>query len=165
MCPRGVASSRGGAPIHRYPKVLPSRILLRSDLTKEAWFSPNSDEALCILSMPGPPTKITVENACARFLELGVGKDGKGHVVIRSGSLGAYVASRERPGKWIDAFWTEVDTQKIVDVTGTIHSSLSRALLFSLIRYVKARVIAFWEGFPLGSFMPMVMYLKVRQTD
>ena len=68
--------------------------------------------------MPQPPTKATVELACTRFLELGVGKDGKGHVVIRSGPLGAYVASRERPGKWVEAFWSEAYVQKVVDVTG-----------------------------------------------
>jgi len=86
--------------------------------------SPNSDEVLCILSMPQPPTKVSVEEACARFLELGVGPDGNGHVVIRSGSLGAYIACRERPGKWVDAFWREADAQKIVDVTGAGNSFL-----------------------------------------
>lgn len=70
--------------------------------------------------MPQPPTKSSIQEASARFLELGVGPDGKGYVVIRSGSLGAYVASQEYGG-WVDAFWQEADAQKIVDVTGECH--------------------------------------------
>jgi hypothetical protein len=68
--------------------------------------------------MPGPPTKDLVEKACAAFLELGVGPNGLGHVVIRSGEMGAYVASRTRPGMWVDAFWTTAEADKVVDVTG-----------------------------------------------
>ncbi|KAI5120918.1 hypothetical protein M0805_002898 [Coniferiporia weirii] len=86
--------------------------------------SPNSEEALSLLSLPQLATREAIEGACSRFLELGVGPGGKGHVVIRSGSLGAYVASRDRPGKWIGAFWTEADGGKIVDVTGAGNSFL-----------------------------------------
>jgi len=32
--------------------------------------------------------------------------------------MGAYVASSTRPGKWIDAYWSEKDPRKVVDVTG-----------------------------------------------
>ncbi|KAH9077447.1 hypothetical protein EDB83DRAFT_1710581 [Lactarius deliciosus] len=50
------------------------------------------------------------------FLDFGVGPSGTGSVVIRSGSLGVYVASRSQPGTWIDAYWrTE---ERVVDVTG-----------------------------------------------
>ena len=80
--------------------------------------SPNADEALSLLSMPLPPVKATIEAACLRFLALGVGPGGTGHVVIRSGALGACIASREEPPQWIDAFWTETVTEKVVDVTG-----------------------------------------------
>lgn len=82
--------------------------------------SPNADEALSLLSMQQPPTKKAVEEACARLLEIGVGTNGNGHVIIRSGSLGAYVASRERPGCWVDAYWTEADAKKVIDVTGML---------------------------------------------
>ena len=54
-----------------------------------------------------------------RFLNYGVGPNGRGHVIIRSGELGALVASREKPAKWVDAFWTNEDASKVVDVTGT----------------------------------------------
>lgn len=68
--------------------------------------------------MPQPPTKAAIEEATARFLEIGVGPGGTGHVIIRSGAMGAYVTSRKRPGRWVDAYWTELDDDKIVDVTG-----------------------------------------------
>ena len=81
--------------------------------------SPNADEALSLLSMPQPPTKETIELACHRLLELGVGGGSKGTVIIRSGHLGAYVASSgERSGRWIPAFWGASDGHKVVDVTG-----------------------------------------------
>ena len=80
--------------------------------------SPNSDEALSLLSISQPPTKGTIEQACSRFLEIGVGRNGNGHVVIRSGALGAYVASRQQQGRWVGAFWSEEASDKVIDVTG-----------------------------------------------
>ena len=47
-----------------------------------------------------------------------MGEGGNGSVVIRSGGLGAYVRSRGSVGEWVEAFWTEKDGEKIVDVTG-----------------------------------------------
>ena len=64
-------------------------------------------------------SKAVVEEAASRFLELGVGEEGGGSVVIRSGHLGAYVATRKRGGKWIDAYWGVGNTDKVIDVTGT----------------------------------------------
>lgn len=78
--------------------------------------SPNAEEALSLLSIPLPATKPSIEEACARFLDLGVGPDGSGWVIIRSGSMGAYVASRGHQGQWIEAYWT--DATQVVDVTG-----------------------------------------------
>lgn len=72
--------------------------------------------------MPTPPTKASIEEACNKFLELGVGQEGKGSVIIRSGALGAYVASRATTGRWIDAYWTEADAEHVVDVTGLLHT-------------------------------------------
>ena len=68
--------------------------------------------------MPLPPIKQTIEEACQKFLDMGVGKGGNGHVVIRSGEMGAFVASREKKGKWVNAYWTYDDLANIVDVTG-----------------------------------------------
>jgi len=86
--------------------------------------SPNAEETLTVLSLPLPPTKASIEEAAATFLGHGLGRDNRGHVVIRSGALGAYVVSRERDGRWIDAFWTSADVDKIVDVTGAGNSFL-----------------------------------------
>ena len=83
--------------------------------------SPNAEEALSLLSMPHPPTKELIEAACAKFLEFGVGRDGEGHVIIRSGPMGSYVASRKKAGIWVDAYWkSEKNPEKIVDVTGIL---------------------------------------------
>lgn len=78
--------------------------------------SPNAEEALSLLSIPivHPIAKPVVEEAANRFLQLGT----KNAVIIRSGALGAYLLTREAGGKWIDAYWTEADASKIVDVTG-----------------------------------------------
>ena len=81
--------------------------------------SPNAEEALSLLSMPTEPTKELVEEACGRFLDMGVGPNGSGSVVIRSGAMGACVGSRGRPYEWIDAFWSSQESsEKVVDVTG-----------------------------------------------
>lgn len=71
---------------------------------------------MSLLSLSPTPTKDSVEEAASRFLDLGISEGG--HVIIRSGAMGAYVVARSRPGKWIDAFWTPESKQKVVDVTG-----------------------------------------------
>lgn len=78
--------------------------------------SPNAEEALSLLSisMVKLSEKLPIEEAAQRLLELGT----KSAVIIRSGGLGAYVLTRERGGKWIDAFWSEDEASKIVNVTG-----------------------------------------------
>ncbi|KAH9938441.1 Ribokinase-like protein [Fomitopsis serialis] len=87
--------------------------------------SPNAEEAMSLLSIPGPPTKPLVEEACRRFLEHGVGPEGNGAVIIRSGALGAYVATRKGGGEWIPAFWSETEApERVVDVTGAGNSFL-----------------------------------------
>ena len=75
--------------------------------------------------MPQPPTKESIEDACQQLLDLGIGPNGSGHVVIRSGAMGAFVRSGARTGQWIDAYWSEESTpDKIVDVTGAGNSFL-----------------------------------------
>ncbi|KAA1466167.1 Ribokinase-like protein [Dentipellis sp. KUC8613] len=95
------------------PEELPALIEV---LPSISILSPNAEEALSLLSIPLPATKPKIEEACARFLEIGVGPGRDGWVIVRSGALGAYVASAERKGEWISAFWE--DEQKVVDVTG-----------------------------------------------
>ena len=77
--------------------------------------------------MPPPATKPAIEDAAARLLALGVGREGSGWVIVRSGALGAYVASRQRRGEWVDAYWAPADAPaKIVDVTGAFFFPLTR---------------------------------------
>ena len=82
--------------------------------------SPNAEEALSLLSIPLPPTKNMIEKATDEILDIGVGKEGRGWVIMRCGALGAYLKSRATKGQWIEAFWTEKDVDKVVDVTGTV---------------------------------------------
>ena len=106
-------------------KVLPSISIFRlvfhytsPSITTHASSSPNSEEALSLLSIQGPPTRDTIQRACSRFLELGVGEGARGYVIVRSGALGAYIGTRGKDGAWVDAFWGENDFDKIIDVTG-----------------------------------------------
>jgi sugar/nucleoside kinase (ribokinase family) len=85
--------------------------------------SPNAEEALSLLSLPLVPTKELVEQAANKFLDIGVGEGGVGCVIIRSGAMGAYVATRAKGGQWIDAFWVD-RPEKVVDVTGAGNSFL-----------------------------------------
>ncbi|KDQ64817.1 hypothetical protein JAAARDRAFT_64637 [Jaapia argillacea MUCL 33604] len=102
------------------PQELPALIAI---LPSISILSPNAEEALSILSMPLPATKPRIEEACAKLLEFGIGSDGNGSVIIRSGGMGAYVATRSRGGKWIDAFWNDA-SGKVVEVTGAGNSFL-----------------------------------------
>lgn len=80
--------------------------------------SPNAGEACSLLSLPceKEPSKALVERAADSLYSFGIGPQGSGSVVIRSGELGAYVKDNEQAGIWIDAYWK--DTDKVVDVTG-----------------------------------------------
>jgi len=64
-------------------------------------------------------TRAKIEEATAKFLDYGIGDGGEGSIVIRSGALGAYVASRTTEGRWVEAFWGPNDLHHVVDVTGT----------------------------------------------
>ena len=75
---------------------------------------------MSLLSITDAPSKEVVERAASIFLGHGVGPEGRGHVVIRCGELGAFVACRQKPGVWVEAFWTKNDGKKVVDVTGAL---------------------------------------------
>ncbi|KAJ7507564.1 Ribokinase-like protein [Mycena galericulata] len=77
-----------------------------------------------LLSLPLPPTKELIEKAAFKFLEFGVGPSGNGCVIIRSGAMGACVAMKNQAPRWVSAFWTSEDGDKIVDVTGAGNSFL-----------------------------------------
>jgi hypothetical protein len=80
--------------------------------------SPNAEEAFSLLSRPLPVSKEGIAEAAREFLDFGVGHEGSGWVIIRSGALGAYVRSRATEGAWVDAFWTTADAGRVLDVTG-----------------------------------------------
>jgi len=82
--------------------------------------SPNAEEALSLLSRKDAPTKELVEWAAEMLLASGAEKDWHGWVIIRSGAMGAYVRSRAHEGAWVEAYWTESDAEKVVDVTGVL---------------------------------------------
>ncbi|KAI0370226.1 Ribokinase-like protein [Pilatotrama ljubarskyi] len=104
------------------PEELPA---LKDVLPDISVLSPNAEEALSLLSMPPRPTKELVEEACSRFLDMGVGPDGNGAVVIRSGAMGACVAQRGLFFSWVDAYWGGPEgASKVVDVTGAGNSFL-----------------------------------------
>lgn len=86
--------------------------------------SPNAEEALSLLGYALPPTKVSIERAAAEFLSFGVGESGQGVVIIRSGPLGCFALTRAHGGRWIEAYWSTEDSEKIVDVTGAGNSFL-----------------------------------------
>ncbi|KAH8113426.1 Ribokinase-like protein [Phellopilus nigrolimitatus] len=152
------------------PEELPA---LREIMPHVDILSPNSDEALSLLSMPQPPSKASIEEACMRFLELGVGPDGKGHVIIRSGSLGAYVASRARSGRWIDAFWTDAHSEKVVDVTGAGNSflgglsaglSLAEGDVFEVLTSNFMRTAVFYAAVSASFTIEQLTQMKERKS-
>lgn len=105
--------------------------------------SPNAEEALNLLSLPLPPNKSIIEKAARKFLDFGIGNEGHGSVVVRSGELGAYVKSRGKNGVWVDAYWTESQegAQHVVDVTG------ERCVCFLILEGQLSRVQALETAF------------------
>ncbi|KAL4081913.1 Ribokinase-like protein [Scleroderma yunnanense] len=103
------------------PEELPSLIKALPSITV---LSPNAEEAFSLLSISSPISQKSVEAAAAHFLELGVDNTGPECVIIRSGALGAYVATKTDGGQWVDAFWTLEDNEKVIDVTGAGNSFL-----------------------------------------
>ena len=120
MPPRAPPSSSRCSTRHLHPEVSSFQTTSYAQSTHlRTSRSPNAEEALAFLSMPMPPTKDLIEEACRRFLDMGVGSNGNGSVIIRSGALGACVGARSSPCRWVDALWTESDSGKVVDVTGS----------------------------------------------
>ncbi len=52
-------------------------------------------------------------------------KDVRGAVIIRSGAMGAYLLDKSDViGTWVEAFWTEANSDRVIDVTGAGNSFL-----------------------------------------
>lgn len=77
--------------------------------------------------MPQVPTKPLVEEVCRRLLDMGIGPDGRGSVVIRCGAMGACIAAKGSSYTWIDAYWNSENSGKVVDVTGNHSTPMSYA--------------------------------------
>ncbi|KAL1412478.1 hypothetical protein Q8F55_000223 [Vanrija albida] len=83
--------------------------------------SPNHEELLKFYGIATPergePTVAAVESVVEHLLDVGVGEDGGGIIVVRCGSQGACVATRAGGTRWIPAY---LDTcpQRVKDVTG-----------------------------------------------
>jgi sugar/nucleoside kinase (ribokinase family) len=100
---------------------------LRQILHRIDILSPNAEEAFGLLSFDKTRFEdhSAVEQAAARLLSFGVGKDGSGYVIIRCGAMGAYGARTEGGivrGWWIPAYWGPEDIG-VVDVTGKTNCS------------------------------------------
>ncbi|KAK6526781.1 hypothetical protein TWF281_009984 [Arthrobotrys megalospora] len=64
------------------------------------------------------------EGLAKRFLDKGIGKDGKGCLVLRAGEHGCMVYTRDMEGPyWLPTFY-EVGNEKVVDTTGAGNSFL-----------------------------------------
>jgi len=144
-------------PYRCVPGELPSLIEV---LPSISILSPNAEEALGLLSVPLPVTQEKIEEAAAKFLDYGAGDSGTGSVIIRSGALGAYVASRTTKGRWVEAFWGPNEIHRVVDVTGAGNAflgGLGAGLRFTqdvyeatLYASVSASFVIEQEGLPLA---------------
>ncbi|WWC92495.1 uncharacterized protein L201_007454 [Kwoniella dendrophila CBS 6074] len=91
--------------------------------------SPNHEEMFSIYGIsPKDVSDIelrpTVEKLINHFLQgIGIGKEGKGIIIIRCGKLGACVGTKDGGLKWCPAYFTE-DQDKVKDVTGAGNSFL-----------------------------------------
>lgn len=77
--------------------------------------SPNHVEALSLCSI-APSSTEAIEKACIMLASLGPKKA----VVIRAGAMGACYTLSSSPlaVAWIPAYWTESESDQVVDVTG-----------------------------------------------
>ncbi|WVW80641.1 hypothetical protein I302_102627 [Kwoniella bestiolae CBS 10118] len=93
--------------------------------------SPNHEEIFSILSIPpkeitDPDLKPTVEGVIRHFIHhVGIGKDGKGIMIVRCGRLGACVGTKEGGLRWCPAYFEgEESKTRVKDVTGAGNSFL-----------------------------------------
>jgi len=77
--------------------------------------SPNADEALSLLAIPGPPTKVLIMRA-AQELYTAAPEGKPGAVIVRSGDMGAFLYSPQYPGRWVPPCARE--GREVKDVTG-----------------------------------------------
>lgn len=94
--------------------------------------SPNHDELLSLFSVDRPDgsdergTRRSIETLLLALLDFGIGPQGQGCVVVRSGRLGACVGTRARGLQWVPAFYCHKRQDHVVDVTGGERQSQSK---------------------------------------
>lgn len=84
---------------------------------------PNHEELLSIYSHPihplsSPLLRSALEEIISHILDLGIGENGNGAVVVRCGKLGSVVGTRKGGIRWVGAYWEEEDEWRVKDVTG-----------------------------------------------
>ncbi|KAB8261297.1 putative PfkB family kinase [Aspergillus pseudonomiae] len=87
-------------------------------------FSPNHLELAALFgqSRPAVADKDKIEAQALRFLDSGVGRDGKGTVIVRAGEHGCLVIARDTSPIWLPPFYRsrpgDTPHAKVVDPTG-----------------------------------------------
>lgn len=88
-------------------------------------FSPNHLELAAFFGDPPSSSSLDkekVESLALRFLDSGVGPDGKGTVIIRAGEHGCFICARHLPPSWLPPFFKYGPrgerNSKVVDPTG-----------------------------------------------
>lgn len=87
-------------------------------------FSPNHLELAAFFGDPPPSAldKEKIESLALRFLDNGVGPDGKGTVIVRAGEYGCFICARHLSPSWLPPFYKhgprEEHNSKVVDPTG-----------------------------------------------
>ncbi|CCA67241.1 hypothetical protein PIIN_01074 [Serendipita indica DSM 11827] len=106
--------------IHAQDRCVPSELpALREVLPDIHILSPNALEACTLLSLASDrePSRELIEAAATQLYDFGVGPNGQGSVLIRSGELGVLI--HDSTGRlWIEAYFQSRDSDKVVDVTG-----------------------------------------------
>ncbi|KAK4687000.1 hypothetical protein P7C73_g3117, partial [Tremellales sp. Uapishka_1] len=85
--------------------------------------SPNHEELFSMYSLPrlaimDPQTQPAIERLMRHLLDVGIGPNGDGIIVVRCGRLGACVGTRRGGLRWIPAFFEGDDELRVRDVTG-----------------------------------------------
>ena len=79
------------------------------------------------LSDPSLPQ--TLEGIIRHLIDLGIGSDGAGAIIVRCGKMGSVVGSRRIGIKWLPAYWSEDEEDRVIDVTGGTSSPFPAPLL------------------------------------
>lgn len=100
------------------------RSALESILKDIEVLSPNHEELLSLYGKDEPlplhskEFKIEIEEIMRYILDIGIGENGEGIVVVRCNKLGSVVGTRKQGIRWVPAYWEGEDEKRVKDVTG-----------------------------------------------